>query len=123
MELQEIINYCAEKPGTTKSFPFDETTLVFKAAGKMFSLLNLNPPYSINLKCDPLLAEELRFKYQAVKPGYHMNKVHWNTVRLDGSIAESLLKRWIDDSYDLVVSKLSIKIRSKLKSDSPFTPK
>ena len=114
MELQNIIDFCAAKPGASEDFPFDETTLVFKVAGKMFALVNLTPPYSINLKCDPVLAEKLRQKFAAVQPGYHMNKQHWNTVQIDNSIKDDLIRQWIDDSYALVVSKLSKKIRNKL---------
>ncbi len=94
------------KKRVTESFPFDETTLVFKIMGKMFVLLNLDDDPSMNLKCDPEEAITLRESYEAVLPGYHMNKTHWNTVLLNGSIPSSLLKKWIDDSYDLVVKKL-----------------
>ncbi len=115
MELQSIIDYCAAKPGACEDFPFDETTLVMKVAGKMFALINLNPPYSMNLKCDPVLAQKLREEFDAVQPGYHMNKQHWNTIRLDGSLEDGLLKQWIDASYELVLSKLSKKIRTELE--------
>ncbi len=118
MELQKAIDYCSAKPGVTQEFPFDETTLVFKVAGKMFALINLNPPYSINLKCDPFLAQTLRQEFPAVKPGYHMNKKHWNTIQFNDSIQDDLIFQWIDDSYQLVFLKLSKKIQSELQSDS-----
>lgn len=87
----------------TEEFPFDEETLVLKVMGKMFALSNINEFNSINLKCDPENALELREKFQAVQPGYHMNKKHWNTVLIDGSIPDTLLRQWIDESYQLVV--------------------
>ena len=91
----------------TEEFPFDETTLVMKVMGKVFALTNINGFSSINLKCDPETAVELREKYTAVQPGYHMNKKHWNTVLIDGSIPDKLLRQWIDESYQLVVSGLT----------------
>lgn len=106
MNIESVREYCLKKKKVTESFPFDETTLVFKVMGKMFILLNLNEDPSMNLKCDPEEAMTLRESYEAVRPGYHMNKNHWNTILLNGSIPASLLEKWIDDSYDLVVKKL-----------------
>ncbi len=106
MNNESVREYCLKKNGVRESFPFDETTLVFKLMGKMFVLLNLDEDPSMNLKCSPEEAMILREKYEAVLPGYHMNKKHWNTVLLNGSIPGSLLKKWIDDSYDLVMKKL-----------------
>jgi len=114
MNIEIIREYCLNKPFVTESFPFDEVTLVFKVAGKMFALLNLDGNLSINLKCDPEKALELREHYPAVLPGYHMNKRLWNTVLLDGTLGNDLVKSWIDDSYNLVVAKLPIKEREKL---------
>ena len=105
MNIEKIREYCLKKPAVTESFPFDEVTLVFKVAGKMFALVNLDGNFSINLKCDPEKALELREHYPAVLPGYHMNKRLWNTVLLDGML-DNEVRSWIDDSYDLVVAKL-----------------
>jgi predicted DNA-binding protein (MmcQ/YjbR family) len=106
--------YCAEKAGATESYPFDEATLVFKVMGKMFALMPFGPyeandhdgPPRINLKCEPALAEVLRNTYDAVQPGYHMDKRHWNTVIVDGSIPADEIYEMIDHSYDLVVGSL-----------------
>ena len=106
MNVEDIREYCLSKRETTEGFPFDDTTLVFKVAGKMFALLNLKSPHSINLKCDPDKAIDLRERYSSVRPGYHMNKSQWNTILLDGSIDESLLKEWIDESYVLIIEKM-----------------
>lgn len=110
MNIEEFRTYCLAKPMTTEDTPFDEYTLVFKVAGKMFALTNLRSYESVNLKCDPERALELRETYEQVKPGYHMSKVHWNTITVDG-FNQSLLKELIDHSYDLVVSKLPKKVR------------
>ena len=107
MNVEDIRSYCLAKPGVTECFPFNEWTLVFKVADKMFLLAGLNDaPLSINIKGDPETLVELRERYDAVTPGYHMNKKHWNTVVLDGSIPAKLLRQWIDDSYDCVVAAL-----------------
>lgn len=106
MNIEQLRDYCLSKPHVTESFPFDEATLVFKVQDKMFLLCDTGSELSINIKCDPELAVELRDKYPSVQPGYHMNKNHWNTVFIDGSITDKLIKEWIDHSYWLVVSKL-----------------
>ena len=111
MDLEKIRSYCLMKKGVTESLPFDEETPVYKVMGKMFLLSNLTLPISINIKCDPELAVELREKYEAVSPGYHMNKVHWNTVILDGSITDKYIYEWIDLSYELIVKGLAKKER------------
>ncbi len=103
MDIETLREYCIYKKGVTESFPFGDDTLVFKAGGKIFALINLNGDLSINLKCDPLLAIELRERYSSVTPGYHMNKKHWNTVLLDGSVPDKEVFSWIDHSYDLIV--------------------
>lgn len=112
MHLEQFRQYCLSLPATEETLPFDEDTLVFKVAGKMFALANMTVFESINLKCDPEQAIELRERYAAVLPGYHMNKQHWNTVLIDGSISNQLLLQWTKDSYDLVVQSLSKKIRA-----------
>jgi len=111
MNIEDIRRICLSKKGVTESFPFDDDTLVFKVAEKMFCLSNLTPPISINLKCNPERAIELRERYEDVIPGYHMNKKHWNTVKLDGTLKKSQIKEWINHSYDLVVDGLPKKTR------------
>ncbi len=106
MDIEKIRLYCLGKPDATESFPFDGTTLVFKVKGKMFALLNLKDKPSISLKCDPEKAIDLREHYPSVLPGYHMNKRHWNTVLLDLTVDDALIRSWIDDSYALVAGKL-----------------
>ncbi|MDP4189558.1 MAG: MmcQ/YjbR family DNA-binding protein [Bacteroidota bacterium] len=103
MNIETLRDYCISKPGVTECFPFDQTTLVFKVKNKMFLLTDLEPPLSINIKCDPELAIELREQYPSVLPGYHMNKKYWNTVNIDGSLPDKLICQWIDQSYDLVL--------------------
>lgn len=102
MNIEELRDYCLSLAGADESFPFDETTLAFKVNGKIFAITDLEPPLSVNLKCDPELAIELREHYPAVLPGYHMNKKHWNTVNIDGSLGDDRLKEWILMSYKLV---------------------
>ena len=118
MDVASFYEYCLSKKGTTEHFPFDEDTLVFKVGDKMFALTSLtkweqgNP--TINLKCDPEQAEELRNQYDAVTPGYHMNKKHWNTVAINQEVSDSLLKEWIDHSYELVFRSLPVKKRNEI---------
>ncbi len=120
MDLEELRNYCLVKPGVTASFPFGETTLVFKVLDKVFALVALDDsPLSINLKCDPEVAIELRERYGSVLPGYHMNKKYWNTVLLDGSIRSDLIRKWIDTSYGLVLAGLPKGKRLALARNSP----
>ena len=102
MDIETLREYCISKKDVTESFPFGDDTLVFKASGKIFALVNLDGNLSINLKCDPVLAIDLRERYSSVTPGYHMNKKHWNTVMLDGSIPDSEVFEWIDHSYNIV---------------------
>lgn len=115
MDVEKVREYCLNKKGVTESFPFDDTTLVFKVMNKMYALLNLEPPVSINLKCDPEKAVVLREEYEEVKPGYHMNKVHWNTLDLTGGLRESFVKEMIDHSYELIVAKLPKKVKAELE--------
>jgi len=114
MNIEEYREYCIAKPGVTEEFPFDQQTLTFKVMGKLFALTDVESFTSVNLKCDPDKALELRAEYPAVQPGYHMNKRHWNTVLVDGSVSDALLKEWIDDSYHLVVQKLPRTLRDQL---------
>ncbi len=116
MYLEEIRDYCLSKKGTEETFPFDQTTLVFKVFGKMYALIDVDEARSINLKCDPERAEELREQYEGIIPGYHMSKKHWNTVLLDGSINRSLVMELIDHSYDLVYASLPKKLRNELEN-------
>jgi len=117
MNIEEIRDYCLSKPAVTEGFPFDETTLVFKVMNKMFALTGLegDPPY-VNLKCDPERAIELRERYEAVQPGWHMNKAQWNSVYFTGSIPRDLVLELIDHSYELVVQGLKKKDREDLES-------
>lgn len=105
MDVVSLREYCISKKSVTESFPFDDETLVFKVSGKIFALVSLEGDLTINLKCDPSLALELRERYPAVTPGYHMNKVHWNTILLDGSIPDKEILSWVDHSYELVRPK------------------
>lgn len=111
MNLDTLQKYCLAKKGVTESFPFDEETLVFKVAEKIFCLINLASPWSTNLKCDPEQAIELREEYEEIIPGFHMNKKHWNTIDLHGTLNDSLIEELIDDSYNLVVAGLPKKVR------------
>jgi predicted DNA-binding protein (MmcQ/YjbR family) len=113
MNIEKLRDYCIAKPAVSEDFPFDETTLVFKVAGKIFALTDLEGDLRINLKCDPEKAISLREQYPAIIPGYHMNKKHWNTVIIDGSFDISLLMELIDHSYQLVVDSLPMKVRSQ----------
>jgi len=107
MDAVDFREYCLGKPNTTEGMPFGETVLVFKVAEKMFALMSLDElPTTANLKCDPDLALDLRDRYDQVRPGYHMNKKHWNTVAIDSGISEAELRRMIDHSYDLVVQSV-----------------
>lgn len=106
MNVETLRQYCLNKPGAEEGFPFGGDTLVFKVKGKIFLLVGLdNDPLQFNVKCNPEKALELRENYSWVLPGYHMNKKHWNTIVVDGSVNSKLLKEWIDDSYNLVKGK------------------
>ena len=110
MNLEELRSYCLQKKGALVDFPFDDVTMVIKVDGKMFILIAIDyDPIRINLKSDPFVSGGLRERYNAVTPGYHMNKRHWNTVILDNTIPDDIIKEMIDDSYELVFSKLSKK--------------
>lgn len=116
MNIEELRAYCLSLKGVTEDFPFDENTLVFKVVGKMFCLTDLEGDFTINVKNEPEKNIELREEYQAIKPGYHMNKAHWNTIEINGSIPDDVIKNLIDESYDLVVMKLTKQEQFKLKN-------
>ena len=117
MNIEEIREYCIAKPGVTEGFPFDEHTLVFRVMNKMFALTGLDrdPPF-VNLKCDPERAIELRGRYEAVQPGWHMNKQQWNSVFYTGNIPTKLVRELFDHSYNLVVEGLKRADREALKN-------
>jgi len=112
MNIEVFRNYCLQKKAVTESFPFDETTLVFKVANKMFALTGLdNPEFKVNLKCDPELALDLREEYPCIQPGYHMNKKLWNTIAPQACLTSVLFFELVDHSYDLIVKSLPKKIK------------
>src|SRR2546426_1459179 len=118
MDLESFREYCLTKTGATEGAPFGETVVVFKVGGKMFALAALDEiPATVNLKCDPDLALELRDRYEQVTPGYHMNKKHWNSVGIEGGIPDPELRKMIDHSYDLVIKGLP-KPRAKVAARS-----
>lgn len=119
MNIEQLRNYCLSKKGVTEDFPFDEETLVFKVLGKMFALSSLKGweigTQSINLKCNPDYAQELRAEYETIEPGFHMNKKHWNTVRLyKAELKPKFVFELIDHSYDMVVKGMTKKLRDQL---------
>src|SRR5438067_128549 len=114
MNANEIISYCLARPGSRESMPFGEDTLVFKVKGKIFLLLSLDVfPPEFNVKCNPVKALLLRERYACVKPGYHMNKKHWNTIVCDGTVSNVEMLEWISHSYELVLQALPAKERKK----------
>jgi len=115
MNIEDFRHHCLTKKEVTEEFPFDKQTLVYKVAGKMFALTDIETFESINLKCDPEMGAILRDQYEAVLPGYHMNKKHWITVLTKGGIPDKLILQWIDDSYTLVVATLPKSLQEKLK--------
>lgn len=121
MDIETFREYCISKPGVSESLPFNENVLVFKVGDKIFALMDITSEiFGVNLKCDPEKAIILRDKYDSVKPGYHMNKTHWNTIVFDEYLDDKLIFEWTDDSYNLVFSNLTKKIKSEilnLKSD------
>jgi len=111
MNIEELREYCLSKPAVAESFPFDETTLVFKVIGKIFLLTDLVDAFSMNLKNTPERVIELKEQYPSVLPGYHMHKKYWVTVMINGTIGDELLNQWIDESYNLIVEGFSRKER------------
>ena len=120
MTIDIYYDYCLSKKGVTEHFPFDEDTLVFKVGGKMFALSSLkeweNGKPSLNLKCDPDWAQELRGQYDEIEPGYHMSKIHWNTIAVNSEISDTFVKELIDHSYDLVFKSLTKKIQTEIQN-------
>ena len=111
----ELRRWCLQQTGAMEEFPFGPETSVFKVAGKIFSLSALDRvPLEVSVKCEPELAVALRNSYPAIRPGYHLNKRHWNTIRLDGSLPDELVRDLVEDSYDLVVSALPKRVREQL---------
>ncbi len=117
INLELIREYCISKNMVTESLPFDNDTLVFKVAGKIFALMSLSGNFGLNLKCDPERAIDLREQYSEITPGYHMNKTHWNTLLLTGNLPEKLIFELIDHSYDIIVKSLPLKVRKEHKFD------
>lgn len=117
MTRDDVLELCAGLPGAVEDYPFGEGVAVFKVGGRMFALVSLEgSPGSVNLKCDPDLALELRAQHPSVRAGYHQTKRHWNTVELDGSIDDGELRWMIDHSYQLVVANLPRAVRGRLHS-------
>jgi predicted DNA-binding protein (MmcQ/YjbR family) len=114
MNIEEFYTYCLQKKGVTEHFPFDQQTLAFKVVGKIFALTDVISFNSINLKCNPEKAIELRERFLAIQPGFHMNKKHWNTIILNEDVDDQLLKELIDHSYFLVFQSLPKKIRDEV---------
>lgn len=114
MDIETLRDYCLSLPHTSEGFPFDNKTLVFKVADKMFALTNIEEFISVNLKCDPERAISLREQYPCVQPGFHMNKKHWNTVKMDNSVSDQMIYLWVRESYDLVVDSLPKKLKVEL---------
>ena len=110
MDVEILKNYCSLKKSSTYDFPFGDETLVYRVGAKMFALIRLNSdPLQINLKCEPYMAQCLRLDYPSITAGYHMNKQHWNTINIDGALADDFIEYLIDISYDIVFKSLSKK--------------
>ena len=116
MTAQALRKLCLEFPGAFEDFPFGPNTSVFKVESKMFALSALaSTPLKVSLKCEPELAEELRASYpDAIAPGYHLNKRHWNTVTCDGMLSDAMLRDMVEDSYDLIVAAMPAAVRERL---------
>ncbi|MFV5693940.1 MmcQ/YjbR family DNA-binding protein [Flavobacterium sp. LB3P122] len=119
MNLETYYEYCLSKKAVTEHFPFDEDTLVFKVGGKIFALSSLNQwekgQPAVNLKCDPERVQELRADYDAIQPGFHMNKKHWNTIAVNRDVQDAFFKELIDHSYELVFKSLTKKMQSEIQ--------
>jgi predicted DNA-binding protein (MmcQ/YjbR family) len=115
MDAAELRQWCLHQAGAVEDFPFGPETSVFKVAGKVFALSPLGRvPLRVSLKCEPELAVSLREGYRAIRPGYHLHKRHWNTITLDGSVPDELVRDLVEDSYDLVVGALPKRVREQL---------
>ncbi len=119
MNIEELREFCLQKQGVSEGFPFYNDVLVFKVCGKVFALTSLakweEGQPAVNLKCEPEKAVKLRQEFSAIQPGFHMNKKHWNTVQIDGSLPDDFLQEMITDSYKLVVQKLPKKHQKELE--------
>ena len=119
MNIQQLYEFCLSKKAVTEHFPFDEDTLVFKVGGKMFCLTSLKEwekgTPALNLKCDPEKGEELRSEYEAINPGFHMSKIHWNTVDFHSDVNDKMMCELINHSYDLVYKSLTKKLRDEIE--------
>jgi predicted DNA-binding protein (MmcQ/YjbR family) len=120
MNIQQFYEFCLSKKGVTEHFPFDEDTLVLKIGRKMFCLTSLTEwekgTPSLNLKCDPEKAQELRAEYEAIIPGWHMSKIHWNTVAFNSDVSDKMMRELIDHSYELVFKSLSKKVQAEIQA-------
>ena len=118
MNIQQLYEFCLSKKGVTEHFPFDEDTLVFKVGGKMFALTSLkdweNENAGINLKCDPEKATELRAEFEAINPGFHMSKIHWNTINFNKDVSDKMICELINHSYNLVFKSLTKKMQIEI---------
>jgi len=118
MTVNEAVKYALSKKGAEETYPFDETTLVFKVAGKMFGLVyDHKGQLGLNLKCDPELNLVLRQQYEGVFPGYHMNKKHWNTILFDSDVPDEEIYKFVDISYDIVFKSLTKKLQKSVLED------
>jgi predicted DNA-binding protein (MmcQ/YjbR family) len=119
MDARELRRWCLEQPGAIEEFPFGPEHSVFKVGGKIFALSALDrTPLEVSVKCEPELADQLRASYPEIRPGYHLNKRHWNTVTLDGSLSDQLVRELIEDSYDLVSHALPKRMRTQLATEA-----
>jgi predicted DNA-binding protein (MmcQ/YjbR family) len=120
MDARELRRWCLEQPGAIEEFPFGPENSVFKVGGKIFAISALErTPLDVSVKCEPELAEQLRASYAAIRPGYHLNKRHWNTLVLDGTLSDQLVRELIQDSYDLVAHALPKRVRKQLALRGP----
>ena len=114
MNIEDLRNYCLSKKATTEELPFDEKTLCFKVLDKVFALTDIENFQFVNMKCDPEKAVELREQYDEIRPAYHMNKKHWNSVYMDASLSDQFVKELVDHSYEMVVQKMTKKQQKEL---------
>ncbi len=114
MNRDEVFAFCLDLPAAEETYPFGDEVAVFKVDGRMFALVSLGEQPVVNLKCDPSRALELRAAYAGIRPGYHQDKRHWNSVDLDGSVEGEVVRGLVEDSYDLVVAKLPRAVRDTL---------
>ena len=124
MNIQQLYEFCLSKKGVTEHFPFDEDTLVFKVGGKMFCLTSLkaweNGTPALNLKCEPEKNRALRAEYDAINPGYHMSKIHWNTLDFNRDVSDKMMCELINHSYDLILKSLPKKMQNEILGNEYF---